>query len=115
MTAPLPIAGSGVFVCRTEIGSASYLEIQMSKKWFDRVAKLALLAVLTLLYGVLPMFAFGWLLASIARHPEVVTALKKRVRLSLPDVVDRRSKVGCALVWPCGRWFALLRYRAGGS
>jgi hypothetical protein len=48
----------------------------MSKKWFDRDTKLALLAVVTLLYGVLPMFAFGWLLATISRHPEVVTALK---------------------------------------
>ncbi|MGF6726865.1 hypothetical protein P3T43_006257 [Paraburkholderia sp. GAS41] len=56
----------------------------MSKKWFDRVAKLALLAVLTLLYGVLPMFAFGWLLASIARHPEVVTALKNECAYRYP-------------------------------
>jgi hypothetical protein len=35
-----------------------------------------LLAVVTLLYGAWPMFVFGWLLATIARHPEVVAALR---------------------------------------
>jgi len=45
-------------------------------KLFDRDTKLALLAVVTLLYGAWPMFVFGWLLATIARHPEVVAALR---------------------------------------
>lgn len=27
------------------------------------------------MYGVFPMFAFGWLLATIARHPDVVAVL----------------------------------------
>jgi len=45
-------------------------------KLFDRDTKLALLAVVTLLYGAWPMFVFGWLLATIARHPEVVAAQK---------------------------------------
>ena len=48
----------------------------MCKKLFDRDAGLAARALVFMLYGVVPMFVFGWLLATIARHPEAVAALK---------------------------------------
>ena len=48
----------------------------MLKKLFDRDAREALLALVVLMYGVLPMFALGWLLATILRHPDVVDVLK---------------------------------------
>ncbi|MGU7775659.1 hypothetical protein ACV229_36590 [Burkholderia sp. MR1-5-21] len=48
----------------------------MYKKLFDRDAKSAAGALVVLLYGVIPMFAFGSLLAAIGSHPEVVAVLK---------------------------------------
>ncbi|MEM5330768.1 hypothetical protein VSR34_29820 [Paraburkholderia sp. JHI2823] len=48
----------------------------MLKKLFDRDTKLAAHTLVFMLYGVVPMFVFGWLLATIARHPEAVAALQ---------------------------------------
>jgi hypothetical protein len=76
---PLPIQGAAFFFVEPVMGrhpKSEFFMLNFFKKVFDRDAGLAALALAFLMYAVFPMFAFGWLLAAIWSHPDVVAVLK---------------------------------------